>query len=61
MGRKFIGISANKKTHRMFLIDIRMAYKKIKRTIPKIPTFRDDTLDDDLECSKESTITLKSL
>ena len=40
MGRKFLNVVRGKHTYRVFLEDIKDAFKKIKRIVPKVPKFR---------------------
>lgn len=43
MGRKFLSVRRSNETYRLFLEDIKSAYKKIKKTYPQIPNFSEKT------------------
>ena len=47
MGRKYLNIARGKHTYRIFLEDIQEAYKKIRRVVPKVPKYRDNSAGDD--------------
>ena len=41
MGRKYLTVVRRKQVYRLFLEDVKDAYKKIKRVNPRIPEFRE--------------------
>ena len=47
MGRKFLNVVRGRHTYRVFLEDIKDAFKKIRRPVPKVPKFREDMTEDD--------------
>lgn len=40
MAKKFVTIAQNKSKYRVFLDDIRAAYKKIRKNMPTIPAYQ---------------------
>jgi hypothetical protein len=39
MGRKFLTINLSTQSYRLFLDDIKCAHKKIRKCVPRIPSF----------------------
>lgn len=58
MGRKFLSIRLSTGTYRLFLEDIKNAYKKIKKSYPRIPTFSEKTHQSvtDIDLDKEAEL-----